>query len=677
MGKSSDIFLNKESVAGNIGAGDNNDQVGMPIKESLNNENCDLRSMTREVVYEREKKFRQLAELTGLWIWEVDPDGLFTYSNKKSEVLIGFSPAEIIGKKHFYDFFAPMVKEELKMAAFAFFKRKEPIRNFEHLNINKSGKTVLFETTCEPMFDEKGNLLGYMGAGTNITQRKISELEILKLHQGIEQCPLAVAITDISGRIQYVNKKFIKALGYESEEIKGRQLRILKRGHTTDDEFENIWKTLRSGNEWKGEYLNRTKSREKCWESVLISPVKDMNGKVTNFIMISEDISHRKQMEADLVATKEKAEESDRLKTAFLRNISHEIRTPMNAIVGFCSLLKEADLQKEDVNSYIDLICQSCDNLLTIITDIVDVAAAEARKGQAINKEFNVNVMLRFLYEQFRLKLDDNIRLHCELSLPDEEVNVLSDEAKITQIITNLMDNAFKFTHEGLIEFGYFKKSDNLEFFVKDSGIGIREEYQEKIFEQFFQVETSLSGKSSGTGLGLSLSKAYADILGGDIRVESSLNEGSIFYFKLPFRGCPNSKKEALKMGNEKKSIAESLKTILVAEDEDTNFMLFTLLVRDLNLNIKRACNGKEAVEIVRDNPDIDLIFLDIKMPVMDGYEASGLIKEIRSDVPVIALTAYAYESERTKAIDCGCSDCLSKPYQKADLIEKLEKYLN
>ena len=251
-----------------------------------------------------------------------------------------------------------------------------------------------------------------------------------------------------------------------------------------------------------------------------------------------------------------------------------------------------------------------------------------------------------------------------------------TDGTKLVHILTNLLNNSLKFTKEGKIEFGYTLKDDSVEFMVSDTGIGIPKDKQVKIFDRFYQVENSTSRKYGGTGLGLSICRAYAELLGGSIRVESEPGKGSIFYLTLPF-------KSSLKNINVRKTehkITEELlsgKSILVAEDDDINFLVVKKSLEPYNFNLVRALNGKEAVEICRSNNKINLVLLDLKMPVMNGLEAMRLIKQFRPDLPFIALTAYAFESDKRNALDSGCSDYITKPCTKKDLMQVLKKHFN
>lgn len=371
------------------------------------------------------------------------------------------------------------------------------------------------------------------------------------------------------------------------------------------------------------------------------------------------------------------AEESDQLKTAFLHNISHEIRTPMNSIVGFSELLNNPDLDFERRQNYTEIITQSSDGLLSIITDIVDIATIEAGQARLNETETNLNKMLRQLYEQFSLKVQQKqFSFSYKHSLADDDALIRTDSVKLLAILTNLIGNAMKFTQKGHVIFGYTKKENTLEFYVEDTGIGIPSGMHDEIFKRFRQVELTDDRQFGGSGLGLAISKAYVEMLGGKIWLTSILGKGSVFYFTIPYnKGFLTDMPEIQNQSEIKMDIKGST-TIVIAEDEDLNFMLLDELLSAPNLTILRALNGLEAVELCKSNRQIDLVLMDIKMPIMNGYEATERILELRPTLPIIVQTAYSSEADRTKAFACGCSDFISKPINKDQLIVKINKLL-
>ena len=370
----------------------------------------------------------------------------------------------------------------------------------------------------------------------------------------------------------------------------------------------------------------------------------------------------------------DKATENDRLKTAFLHNISHEIRTPMNAIMGFSSFLKNPALEREKMVKFVDIITDSSSQLLSIITDIINIATIEAGKERINIKEFNLNALLTSIYHQFGLKVADNpIQLQYEFGLKDEYAKINTDETKVIEIISNLIANAVKFTDKGHVLFGYNVKGYELEFFVEDTGIGISNDKFDLIFERFRQVDSNSEKLYGGTGLGLSISKNYVELLGGKIWLKSELDKGSKFYFTLPFTGINETSLIDKSINDDLK--AKSLKTILIAEDEDINYVLLEEYFSSLPIDIVRAKNGKEAIAKCKEQR-FDLILMDLKMPILNGIEATKQIKELYPDIKIIAQTAYIDRIDLDKALESGMVDCLIKPIGYQKLVDILNIYL-
>lgn len=389
---------------------------------------------------------------------------------------------------------------------------------------------------------------------------------------------------------------------------------------------------------------------------------------------IARDISYRKKIENELIKAKERAEESDRLKTAFLHNISHEIRTPMNAVVGFSALLGEPDLTPQNYKEYIKVIIDSSDQLLAIVNDIIEISNIEVGILREIRNEFDLNAQMMLVYQQFNSRaVAKGIEFRLHTSLSGNRAIIEADNIKLVQILSNLLSNAFKFTIKGKVKFGYILEGDHIEFFVSDTGIGINEDQFDKIFERFYQVESTAARSFEGTGLGLSISKAYVEFLGGKIWLSSIPGKGTTFYFSIPYK---QSKKQYIPEmeSAERKGKPVPEKSVLIAEDDDNNFYLMKELLSDLNLKIIRASNGMEAVDAFKTGEKIDLVLMDIKMPLMDGYEATRQILEEKPDAKILAQTAYA--DDEIKAIESGCMGFISKPFVKDRFVSLVREYL-
>ena len=381
----------------------------------------------------------------------------------------------------------------------------------------------------------------------------------------------------------------------------------------------------------------------------------------------------------ELKVAKEKAEESDLLKSAFLANMSHEIRTPMNGILGFVELLKHPILDGEDQLNYVRIIEESGKRMLNIINDIISISKVEAGQTEVFNSETNINDQIYYIYTFFKLEAKNkNIDLYYKNGLPDQESMIITDREKIYAIFTNLVKNAIKFTQRGFVELGYEKKGDFLEFYVRDTGIGIYPDQQSIIFERFRQANDSLSREFEGAGLGLAISKAYVEMLGGKIWVESDYGKGSVFYFSIPYqRHLVDEIIPATSDSVESEILNISGLKVLVAEDDAVSNQLISTMISSFTREILKVKTGIDAVEACRNNPDIDLVLMDIQMPQMDGYEATRMIREFNKEVVIIAQTALGLKGERKKALEAGCTDYLAKPIAYNDFSDLIKKYFN
>ena len=370
----------------------------------------------------------------------------------------------------------------------------------------------------------------------DISERIKSEKQLKLLSKAVDQSPITVVITNKEGDIEYVNPQFTEVTGYSSDEVIGKNPRLLQSGNQTKEFYKNLWETILAGNDWHGEFQNKKKDGDPYWESAVISSVMNTHGEIAYFFAVKEDITEKKKIVADLINAKEKAEESDRLKSAFLTNMSHEIRTPMNGIMGFSDLLREPNLSGELQQEYISAIEKSGARLLDVINDIIEISKIESGLINTAISETNINEQTEYIYNFFKPEVGQKgIEFSVKNVLKYQDAIIKADGAKIEVILSHLLKNAIKFTHTGSIEFGYKKKGEYLEFFVKDTGVGIQKEHVEIIFERFRQGNESLSRYYEGVGLGLTISKAYVKILGGKIWVESEVNKGSTFFFTIPY----------------------------------------------------------------------------------------------------------------------------------------------
>lgn len=410
------------------------------------------------------------------------------------------------------------------------------------------------------------------------------------------------------------------------------------------------------------------------WNRLLNRMVKRKTDQLT------QELKERTRMEKELNKAKERAEESDRLKSAFLANMSHEIRTPMNGIIGFSELLTDPGLSLELRKKYVGIVVASGEQLMTIIDDILDISRIEAEEVEISEDIFNINEIIDELREIFSLRTDKKgIQLKTFKALEDQHCFYKSDKAKVKQVLSNLVGNAIKFTKQGYVEFGYSIKENLAEFYVKDTGIGISADMQPKIFDRFRQAEIDLSREHGGTGLGLSISDKLVQILGGKIWLESELGKGTTFYFQLPFVKV----EQATAFANTPsvteidKPLVTKKSVVLIVEDEEINRHFITEVLKSANIQFLEAKNGKEAVDICASKPEVKLVLMDIKMPIMNGYEATAQIKKLWPELPIIAQTAYALSGDEERAKEAGCDDYITKPIKREVLLEKIAKYLS
>jgi signal transduction histidine kinase/ActR/RegA family two-component response regulator len=377
------------------------------------------------------------------------------------------------------------------------------------------------------------------------------------------------------------------------------------------------------------------------------------------------------------------AEEADMLKSNFLANMSHEIRTPMNGILGFAQILLNNEMERDKQERYLDIICHNGNMLVNLIDDIMDIAKIEAGQMAISKSEVNLDDLVFDLYTFFneiKFKQEKEHLALRILNINDDENNVLiTDGNRVRQVLSNLINNAIKFTESGVVEFGYINNSEdrNIQFFVRDTGIGIPPDKIELIFEQFRQVEEGTTRKYGGTGIGLFISKHIVNLLGGKIWVESMLGEGTSFFFTIPY--------ESMQQKDEHKSIFHTSKpkynwkgkVIVIAEDVETNYLLLKSMLLDTNAQVIWAHDGEEVIEVCDITPKVDIVLMDIQMPKINGYEATEIIKKNNKDITIIAQTAYAMPNDNIKCLEAGCDDYISKPINSGLLLKKIDTYLS
>ena len=608
-----------------------------------------------------------------------DKNWTMEYMSEGCYEITGFTAEDFLNnsKISFNDIVHPDYQEPLWQKWQELLSQRKPFEE-EYPIITAKSETRWVWERGRGIFADSGELLCLEGFITDITKRKQAEADLIqseaKFRSTFDQSPVGVAIVGLDKRFKRCNISFCKFLGYEESELIGKLFTEVTHQEDIEIGSQEI-KLMVEGkidlSTFRKRYIR--KDGKTVWGEVTLSTICSPENKPLFFLPIIQDITDQKKKDQDLLIAKEKAEESDRLKTAFLQNMSHEIRTPMNAITGFSNLLDNPDLTSEKRKSFVEIIKSSCKQLLGIVNDILTISSIDTNQVSVCIKKVSVNSIIVELFAMFKPHASrQNISLFSKQQLTDKHSEIFTDRIKLIQILSNLISNSLKFTHKGHIEFGYQVKGKYLEFYVKDSGIGIKAELQEKIFERFRQADMSINKLYGGTGLGLSISKAFTELLGGKIWVESEPDKGSAFYFTIPYLTTEDQEPVTVR---ETRNISEPV--ILVVEDEEYNFLFIEEILNNNNHKSMHAKNGIEAIELCRTHPNISLVLMDIKMPIMDGETATKLIKEIRPGLPVIAQTSYALKHEIEKYAEAGFDEYITKPINIEEFDAVIDKYFS
>ncbi len=517
-----------------------------------------------------------------------------------------------------------------------------------------------------------------------------AEIKKRKLYEGIlkqseqkfsiafNRTPIPMFIIDAVGNIVDANESFEKIINIKKKKIIGTSILSVPFFQSAKDyEFVKD-ETLKKGSvlNYQIKFLKNNEISICYFSSELIQ----INEK-PNILSIVFDVSERQAYENELKIAKEKAEESDRLKSAFLANMSHEVRTPLNVIIGFSDLLRDEELDKQTRIEYIDMVTTNSNSLLNLINDIIDISKIEAGQLQINENSCNLNNLLIKLKQWIDKDKIARGKANLEIKLFTPNVNnelfVLLDEGRVKQIFVNLLTNALKFTHKGSIEFGYDIIGNELRFFVKDTGIGISKNNIEKVFERFKQADDSTSRQYGGTGLGLAITKAIVKLMGGSITLESEVDIGSKFSFSLLYKPLKNNVADnTIDVKNNMPNIDLTNYTILIVEDDESSyFYLYTLLGKK-GAKVLHVKDGDSAILLIKEQNKIDLILMDLHLPITSGCIATQEIRKINPNIPIIAQTADAQRETREHANSCGFNDFVTKPLSSETLFNVIKKYL-
>ncbi len=669
-----DLYYNDEQIAGAY------DLVAFqvaPGQVAVKFSDITARKQTEQKLKESDKKHRTIFQNIQDVYFEMAPDTTILEVSPSVSKISQYERKDLVGKSidHL------VVDEKIKNTFLKLLFENGELNDFDIPLKDKDDRLIYCSVSIKIETGSDGAPIKAIGSLRDITERKLAREHISKLERAVEQSPSSIVITDLDGNIEYVNPRFTEITGYTRKEALGQNTSIMKSGAHDEEFYKKLWDAIRTGNDWRGEFLNRRKDGSKFWEMASISPVRNDMNQITHYIAIKDDITERKNIEQQLLEAKEKAEESDRLKSAFLANMSHEIRTPMNAILGFSEILQHEGIQPEDRQEYIKLINDKGNDLMNIISDLIDISRIEAGDMKLVKTHIKINDMILELFDQVKkekaLKKKDEVQVRYRIQ-EDAEYSILSDKNRLRQVFNNLLGNALKFTNEGYIEVGFDILDEHVRFYVKDSGIGITTENQKVIFERFRQEDNSYTRKHGGTGLGLAISKQIVELLGGEIDVESKPDHGANFYFTLPLERRAEPLPSGAKVDHPKyqNNLKLATKKILIAEDDSSNYMFLESLLRSTEAELIWARNGQQAVDIHAERDDLDLILMDIRLPEMNGLQATKKIRSTNKDIPIIALTAFAFADDREKSMEAGCTEHLSKPVKIEELKRVLQKYL-
>jgi PAS domain S-box-containing protein len=556
--------------------------------------------------------------------------------------------------------------------------------NYEHV-INVRQRNIHLNVYISSLYSTNGRFLGAFGVFEDISERKKSE-ETLKISESryrdlSESLPEMICEIDTRGFVKYANKIAFEKLGYDPD-ILNHGFHVLKLFRK--QERKELFQLFRNNDAIRSQEIQKevtvVNRRNEEFKALIKVNAIVRDNVVVGLRGILVDISEQKRYETELRVAKEKAEEADRLKSSFLANMSHEIRTPMNGILGFSELLRDQELTEEQKESYLDIIIKSSNQLLQIIDDVVNVSKIEAGEIDIINRQVDLKQFFNDLMVFFRgyaASQNDKISIAVRFMIPDEAAKVWVDNTRLQQILNNLMSNAIKFTHDGQVEFGcYFSRNNMLKFFVKDTGIGISTENQAIVFDRFRQVDDAHTRRYGGTGLGLTISKALVELMGGQIWVESDLGKGSTFYFTVPYVAVSPTADEKGGTTDTRLPMWASKSLLLVEADTKVAQEIESIL-KPTNINIIGVANADLVIEKVTDNSQIDIIIIESQMARFSDFM---LIKHIRAKnrhIPIIIQLTSATVEEKNRILEAGCNDYFVKPINKFVLIAKIKRFID
>jgi len=551
------------------------------------------------------------------------------------------------------------------------------------------GSLAIVDTVVREFSDEELNTIKSLALLLVLEEEHIQTYKGLKsseyrYHAVFENANDCIVLLN-NNSIVDINNMGCQMFDYERTELIGKTISDIS--PSFDEMDENIGYNKKGflsnalkGNPQSFEWIHKKKDGANFFSEISLTKLEGSSE--YNILAIIRDVSKRKDYEKKLIEITRKSDEANKQKSLSLASMSHELRTPLNSIIGFSDLLLDEDTTDEERGQFTKLIQSAGRSLMQLIGDIIDISKIEAGEVTIQKAEFNVNSFLQEVLLTFKHEKENrgksNIELRLILSDQINNLKIETDAHRLRQVFSNLLTNSIKFVEEGYIEFGYSGVSPtNIQFFVKDTGVGISSDKKDIIFDQYGQDKDTYSRNKEGTGLGLAISKSFIELLGGNIWVDSELNEGSTFYFTIPINtNSNNSNDKYINQSFNIGGVNWSKYTILIVDDVVQNFIYLKGLLQHTKANVIWVKNGKEAVDICRDNKSIDLIFMDIRMPVMDGFEASEIIKKENPSIYIIAQTAFSNLEDKKRCLDNLCDGYLKKPINYKELFSVLTSLL-
>ncbi|NGZ27735.1 MAG: PhnD/SsuA/transferrin family substrate-binding protein [Magnetococcales bacterium] len=646
-------------------------------------EQANALALERVRLAESEEKFRTLVETTADWIWEMDTQARFTYASPRIKELLGYEPEELVGGLTGFDLMPEEEAEKIREEFQVFVQEVKSFTGLININRHKDGHLVTMESNGKPFFDARGNLQGYRGADRDITQRLLAEQALRRerdfISDMVNALPGIFYVIDGSQHFQMWNHQLEEITGADSDEMTRVSPLDFFRGEERELVAQRIAAVFINGfAKVEASIYHRNGTSRPYY---FVGHRVDRDGHPL-LIGMGLDISEHNQVKEDLRQAKELAEKANLAKGEFLATMSHEIRTPMNVVLGMSGVLLESELSSEQ-RYYVELMHKSGKALLGIINDILDYSRIESGQFVLAEAPFSPKRLVMETVQIMRLLAEEKGLVLTVEVMPDVPGAILGDDGRIRQILINLLGNAVKFTQQGHVKVGlsvHLAGENQLLFSVSDTGIGIEHHHLERIFQHFTQVDSGVSRRFGGAGLGLSISKSLVELMGGKIWVESQPDHGSVFYFTLPMRPV-----EFVEAGISKPKLPVDAPIkrirILIVEDSEDNQMLFKIYLKNTPHQIVIANDGQEAIFLVK-KEHFDLVLMDIQMPIMDGYTATRAIRQWEEEaggkrLTIIALSAHASAGRKEESLTAGCDDHLTKPIHKQALLAEIQKFIN